>query len=84
VKSVFLEASENANVEKINWQPGGPRFIAQKLAPVSNILAPVLDASQTMGGIPKLCRKLGLDILRVSIFPVEKANDQSLLELDRK
>jgi hypothetical protein len=84
VKRLFLEASKNANVEKINWRPVGLRFIAQKLASLSNILAPALDASQTMGGILKLCRKSGVDILRVGIFPVEKANHQSRLELHRK
>jgi hypothetical protein len=50
----------------------------QKLAPLSNVLAPAFDASQTIGGIPKLRRKSGSDISRVDIFLVEKANDQSL------
>jgi hypothetical protein len=84
VKRFFLESSENTNVEKINWRRAGPSFIAQKLAPLSNILAPALDASETMGQIPKLCRKSGLDILPVEIFPVEQVNDQPLLWLHRK
>jgi hypothetical protein len=49
-----------------------------------NVLAPKLDALQTVGGIAKLCRKSGLDILRFGMFPVEKANDYSLLELPEK
>jgi hypothetical protein len=43
-----------------------------------------LDASQTAGGITKLCRKSGVDILQFSMFPVESANDHSLLELHEK
>jgi hypothetical protein len=41
----------------------------------------MLDASQTAGGITKLCRNSGVDILRFGMFPVQKANDYSLLEL---
>jgi seryl-tRNA(Sec) selenium transferase len=33
------------------------------------------------GGINNLCRKSGVDISRFGTFPVEKANDYSLLEL---
>jgi hypothetical protein len=47
-------------------------------------MAPTLDASQTVGGITKLCRKPGVDISRSGMFPVEKANDHSLLELHEK
>jgi hypothetical protein len=43
----------------------------------------MLDASQTVGGITKVCRKSGVDISRFGMFPVEKAND-SLLELHEK
>jgi hypothetical protein len=60
------------------------RFIIQQLAAMSNVLVPTLDASQTGGGITKLCRKSGVGILRFAIFPVEKANDYSLLELHEK
>jgi hypothetical protein len=48
---------------------------------LSNVLVSTLDASQTFGGITKLCRKSGVDISRFGMFPVEKANDYSLLEL---
>jgi hypothetical protein len=51
---------------------------------LSNVLAPTLDASQTVGGITKLCRKSGVDISRFCMFPVEKANDYLLLELHEK
>jgi hypothetical protein len=44
----------------------------------------MLDASQTVGGITKLCRKLGVDISRFGMFPAEKVNDYSLLELHEK
>jgi hypothetical protein len=49
-----------------------------------NVLAPTLDASQSVGGIIKLCRKSGVDISRFGMFPFEKANDYSLLELHEK
>jgi hypothetical protein len=49
-----------------------------------NVLAPTLDASQTVDGITKLCRKSGVDISRFGMFPVEKAPDDSLLELHEK
>jgi hypothetical protein len=51
---------------------------------VSNVLAPTLDASQTVGGITKLCRKSGMDVSRFGMFPVEKVNDYSLGELHEK
>jgi hypothetical protein len=51
---------------------------------LSNELAPTLDASQTVGPITKLCRKSGVDISRLGMFPVEKANDDSLLGLYEK
>jgi hypothetical protein len=51
---------------------------------LSNVLAPTLDASQTVGGITKLRRKWDMDISPFSMFPVEKADDYSLLELDKK
>jgi hypothetical protein len=44
----------------------------------------MLNASQTGGGITKLSRKSGVDISRFGMFPVEKANDYSLLELHEK
>jgi hypothetical protein len=44
----------------------------------------MLDASQTAGGITKLCRNLGVDISRFGTFPAEKASDYSLLELHEK
>jgi hypothetical protein len=59
-------------------------FIIQQLAALSNVLAPTLDASQTVGGIIKLFRKPGMDISRFGMFPGEKANDYSLLELHEK
>jgi hypothetical protein len=59
-------------------------FIIQQLAALSNVLVPTLDASQTVGGIAKLCRKSGVDILRFGMFPAEKANDDSLLRLYEK
>jgi hypothetical protein len=46
-----------------------------------NLLAPTLDASQTVGGITELCRKPGMDISRFGMFPVETANESSLPEL---
>jgi hypothetical protein len=46
---------------------------------LSNVLAPTLDASQTVGGINKLCRKS-----RFGKFAVEKPNYYSLLELHEK
>jgi hypothetical protein len=49
-----------------------------------NILASTLDASKTVGGIAKLCRKSGVDISWFGMFPVEKANDYSLLEPHEK
>jgi hypothetical protein len=49
-----------------------------------NVLVSALDASQIVGGITKLCRKLGVDISQFGMFPVEKANDYSLLELHEK
>jgi hypothetical protein len=49
-----------------------------------NVLAPTLDASQTVDGITKLCRKSGMGISRFGMFPAEKANDYSLLELHEK
>jgi hypothetical protein len=61
-----------------------PRFIPQQLAPLLNVLAPTLDASQIAGSIAKLCRKSGMDNSRFGIFPAEKANDYSLLELHEK
>jgi hypothetical protein len=51
---------------------------------LSNVLAPTLDALQTVGDITKLCRMSGVDISRFDMFPVEKANDYSLLELHEK
>jgi hypothetical protein len=42
------------------------------------------DASQTVAGITKLCRKSGVDIWRFGMFPVEKADDYSLPELHEK
>jgi hypothetical protein len=39
---------------------------------------------KAVGGITKLCRKSGVDISRFGMFPVEKANDYSLLELYEK
>jgi hypothetical protein len=51
---------------------------------LSNVLPRTLDASQTAGGITKLCRKSGVDILWFGMFPGEKANDYSLLELHEK
>jgi hypothetical protein len=48
---------------------------------LSNVLEPTLDASQTVGGITKLCRKSGVDISRFGMFPLEKVNDYSLLGL---
>jgi hypothetical protein len=44
----------------------------------------MLDDSQTVGSMTKLCRKSGMDVSRFGIFPVEKANDYSLLELHEK
>jgi hypothetical protein len=41
----------------------------------------MLHASQAVSGIPKLCRKPGLDISRLRAFPIQKANDHPLLEL---
>jgi hypothetical protein len=49
-----------------------------------NVLAPTLDALQTVGSNTKSCRKSGVDISRFGMFPVEKANDYSLLELHEK
>jgi hypothetical protein len=51
---------------------------------LSNVLARTLDASQTVGGISKLCRKWRADISRFGMLSVEKANDYSLLELHEK
>jgi hypothetical protein len=51
---------------------------------LSNVLAPTVDASQTVGGIIKLCRKWGVDISRFGMFPGEKANDYLLLEFHEK
>jgi hypothetical protein len=51
---------------------------------LSNVLAPTVNALQTIGGITKLCRKSGVDILWFGMFPGEKANDYSLLELHEK
>jgi hypothetical protein len=51
---------------------------------LSNVLASTLDASQTVGGIIKSCQKSGVGILRFGMFPVEKANDYSLLKLHEK
>jgi hypothetical protein len=45
---------------------------------LSNVLASTLDASQTVGGITRLCRKSGMDVSRFGMFPFEKANDYSL------
>jgi hypothetical protein len=59
-------------------------FIIQQLAALSNVLEPMLDASQTAGGIIKLCQKSGVDISRFGMFPVAKANDYSLPELHEK
>jgi hypothetical protein len=59
-------------------------FIIQQLAALSNVLAPTLDASQTVGGITKLCRKSDMGTSRFGMFPVEKVNDYSLLELYEK
>jgi hypothetical protein len=47
------------------------------VAALSNVLTPTLDASQTVGRITKLCRKLGVAISRFGMFPVEKTNDYS-------
>jgi hypothetical protein len=44
----------------------------------------MLNASQTVGSITKLCRKSGADISRFGMFPVETTNDSSLLELLEK
>jgi hypothetical protein len=64
--------------------PSWPRFIIQQLAAVLNVLAPMPDASQTADGIIKLCRTSGVDISWSGMFPVEKANDYSLLEVHEK
>jgi hypothetical protein len=48
------------------------------------VLASMLDDSQTVGGITKLYRNAGADISRFGTFPVEKVNDDSLLELHEK
>jgi hypothetical protein len=58
--------------------------IIQQLAALRNVLAPTPEASQTVGGITKLCRKSGVDISRFGMFSVEKANDYSLLGLHEK
>jgi hypothetical protein len=60
------------NIEKINFGSSWPRFIIQQLVALSNALAPTLDASQTVGGITKLCRKSGMDISRFGMFPERK------------
>jgi hypothetical protein len=44
----------------------------------------MLDASQTVGGINNLCRKLGVDISLFGMFPGEKADDYSLPEPHKK
>jgi hypothetical protein len=51
---------------------------------LSNVLAPTLEASQTVGGVTKMCRKSGMGISRFGMFPVWKANDYSLLEVHEK
>jgi hypothetical protein len=51
---------------------------------LSNVLAPTLDAWQTVSDIIKLYRKSGVDISRFGMFPVEKGNDYSLFELHEK
>jgi hypothetical protein len=51
---------------------------------LSNVLAPTLEASHTGGGITKLCQKSGVDISRFGMFPGEKVNDDSLLEIHEK
>jgi hypothetical protein len=43
-----------------------------------------MDASQIVGDITKSCRKSGMDVSRFDIFPVEKVNDYSPLELHEK
>jgi hypothetical protein len=48
------------------------------------VLTPTLDTSQTVGGIINLCRKSGVDISRFGMFPIEKTNDYSPLELHEK
>jgi hypothetical protein len=44
----------------------------------------MLNASKTVGGITKLCRKSRMDLSRFGMFPVEKANNYSLPELHEK
>jgi hypothetical protein len=43
------------NIEKINCRSFWPRLIIHQLTALSDVLAPTLDASQTVGGITKLC-----------------------------
>jgi hypothetical protein len=81
VKRLFLKAKQNLNVKKINWQTLRPKFIIPKLGLLASVMAPTLDASHSMGGISKLCRKSAMGISRVGIFPVGKAHDRLLLEL---
>jgi hypothetical protein len=57
------------------------KFIVHELACLLSVLAPTLDTLQTIGRIPKLCRKADFNISRLDVFPIEKANNQSLLEL---
>jgi hypothetical protein len=84
VKISFLESKQNLEITKTNWRPSKPGFIIQKLAPLSNARTRMLDASRSVGGIPKLCRKSGLDISRLHAFLTQKANDHSLVELHEK
>jgi hypothetical protein len=44
----------------------------------------MLDTSQILTEITKLCRKQGLNIVYGDAFPVEQANENALLEMYKK
>jgi hypothetical protein len=49
------------------------------LAPAVEELAPMLDASKTVGFKAILCRKASFNLDWMNFLPVEKLNDNSLL-----
>jgi hypothetical protein len=63
----------------INQGSSGPRIIMAVLAPAVEELAPMLDASKTVGLKTILCYKSSVNLGWTTFLLMEKLNDSSLL-----
>jgi hypothetical protein len=78
MKKLFIEQSQNSDVNKINWWPAGSHLVVQVFVSLRNILAPPPDAPLAVSSVSELCLETCMNVFGRDAVLSEKPNDDPL------